>query len=175
MKHSAIAACAALFTLIAAPAQAGPAAESELAPPATSVPSTGWPYDGMIEITNTAGTGCSVAKGDIYFSVYRPKYDSTDTKSAGLTVNGKRNGFVMVDKSTGQKFSGSGNYDVSGISSRGYPYTQTNAGSYALTVKFDTNVHTTAKTVIISGTISNFWTDTGCTATVTGVYQRRAN
>ena len=142
----------------------------------TSVPSTKWPFDGLLEITAVnSASKCSVTAGDIFISVYRPKYDSTDTKPAGLTVMSKRNGFVMQDKSAGQKFSGGGSYDVSGISSRGYSYSKTGAGNYSLVVTTDTASFATMKTVSITGTITNFWSDTGCTATIRGVYQRRAN
>lgn len=170
-----IASGAVLCATFAGPAIAGSSTETGNLEASASVPTTGWPYDGMIEITAIAGTSCSVAKGDIFYSVYRPKYDGTDNKSAGLSILSKRSGFIMTDKSTGQKFSGSGAYDIGGIGSRGTFYSTTNAGNYNLTVKFDTGVHTTAATVIITGTVTNFWTDSGCTATIRGVYQRRAN
>lgn len=155
---------------------AGVAASTPSLEAPSTVPSSGWPFDGLLEIQAVNSTSaCSVAVGDVYTSIYRPKYDTTDTHAAGLSVISKRNGFVIQDKSAGQKFAGYGRYDISGISSRGYPYSKTNYSSYNLAVKFDTTNFQNAQIVIVKGKINDFWTDTGCTVTVRGVYQRRIN
>ena len=163
----------AVSTGTAAPALAA-AAGGESATEA--VPSKDWPFDGLLQVlsVNDPGKCNGNGTGDEFRSVYRPVYDGTDSHPAAITVIGHRSAFLLYDKAgTNKTLNGSGTYGRDAIWSRGYSASTPSAGTYTLTVKPNTSSANTATTVLITGTITNWWSNTGCTATIRGVYQRR--
>jgi hypothetical protein len=125
--------------------------------------------------TVTASTGCSgvagATPGDTHVSIFRPKIASTDTPTflsfvflrAALTQEN-------ASESTVHQMNGSGNYTGFAIGSRA-AFSQY-SGTYKLTLTPPT-ITAATPSVIIDGTITNYFNATGCSVTFEGAYVQR--
>jgi hypothetical protein len=135
-------------------------------------------WEGFVTVTAStsqcsgAGGGAGgTAPGDTYVSIFRPKIAVTDSPSylsfvllrAALTQQN-------TSESTVHQMNGSGNYTGFGIGSRaGFgQYT----GTYNLAITPAT-ITASTPSVMIDGTITNFFNTTGCNVTFEGAYVAR--
>jgi hypothetical protein len=123
------------------------------------------------QCSGAGGGAGGTAPGDTYVSIFRPKIAVTDSASylsfvllrAALTQQN-------TSESTVHQMNGSGNYTGFGIGSRaGFgQYT----GTYNLAITPATITASTSS-VMIDGTITNFFNTTGCNVTFEGAYVAR--
>jgi len=108
--------------------------------------------------------------GDLAHSVYRAHLNSGEP-NAGISFIGSRGATIYFDASSIPDLGGNGNYNAFLIGGRatttsgGAPYT----GTYKLKVTPAT-ITATTKQVTVTGTITNFFNSTGCTATFEASY-----
>ena len=138
--------------------------------PALAVPAS---WEGFATVT--ASTGCSgvagTAPGDTHVSIFRPKSASTDTPTF-LSFLFLRSAFTQenASESTVHQMNGSGNYTGAAIGSRAAFSQYT--GTYNLTLTPAT-ITAATPSVIIYGTITNYFDAAGCSVTFEGAYVQR--
>ncbi len=129
-------------------------------------------WQGSVTITKLAGgAACDnvgVSVGSLAVSIYRPHF--TTGGPAGLAILTLRSGAVILDNTgTHTTLNGTTTYD--GYALTGRASVSVYNGTSNFTVKpGPANLKPTTKQVTITGTISNFFDNTGCTATIEGSY-----
>ena len=127
-------------------------------------------------MTVTSSTGCSgigrTGAGSTNVSMYRPKIKSTDTNTfVSLIQTRAAIAFQNSSETTIKQMNGSGNYGGSGINGRGKAFSYT--GTYSNFKVTPSPVTASTTNVMITGTINNMWSVTGCNVTFKATYTKR--
>ena len=132
-------------------------------------------WEGFLTVTSStaqcSGVG-GTGVGSTNVSMYRPKIKSTDTNTfLSLIQTRAAIAFQNSSETTIKQMNGSGNYGGSGINGRGKAFSYT--ATYSNFKVTPSPVTASTTNVMITGTINNMWSVTGCNVTFKSTYTKR--
>jgi len=130
----------------------------------------------IVKLAESSAGACSTlgfSPGDLAHSIYRANLNAGEPPSA-LSIVSSRAANIIFQSGTDTKLNGAGTFKATYVGGRATttasftPYT----GSFKLKVTPSSPLATTNQ-VTVTGTIGNFFNNTGCTVTIEGSYFKR--
>lgn len=137
-------------------------------------------WQGSVTITNLSNQ-CSVGYtvGDLATSIYRPRLNPDEPPSA-VTMFSSRSAqiFFNANTSTNDQMIGKGNYNGHYIGPRATTVPNSSQGAFTGNYSFKIKpaaITEDTTSITITGTVTNFFNQTGCRVDFVGAYQPRGN